>query len=287
MKNYYYVHTGHRVGLDRFRRACAIVSSLPELDITLLCSDFRIASEAKNYGVQKAVGIDDVRNIPKIAKRWDNLIYDSLEANPIMLEDMRSFFTNFIRLSDNLNDQKAHNEHIISPYLSGDGICNGIAVDPRYFGSFKKEIEVGFFFGDDDYEKDLEKNLGFLDGLDVTLGLGYYYFLDYEDMLKNHFKKHYEFDEYSDFITKTNILITASPQSVFESLASGGRPIYILREDYPQEFLPLFEKFGVSIVKNYDAMLLNDILSTINEKKLDQIEQNSNKIATFIKDILD
>ena len=59
MRYFYYVHTGHRIGLDRFHRAVAIVNELQkEIDITLLCSDFRIAAEAKEYGIKRSVGID-------------------------------------------------------------------------------------------------------------------------------------------------------------------------------------------------------------------------------------
>jgi hypothetical protein len=37
MRYFYYVHTGHRIGLDRFHRAVAIVNELQkEIDITLL-----------------------------------------------------------------------------------------------------------------------------------------------------------------------------------------------------------------------------------------------------------
>lgn len=287
MRNFYYVHTGHRVGLDRFRRACAIIKSLGDIDITLLCSDFRIANEARHYGVEKAVGIDDVRNISKIANHGDNLIYDSDEANPIMLEDMREYFSKFIRVSDRLDDIKAPNEFLISPYLEGDGICQAIAVDKDFFGEFKKSNKIGFFYGDDDYEKDIEKNLECLEELDPAFGLGFYFFLDYEDMLKKRFKNHYEFDEYKDFIKSCEILISSSPQAVLECLASGGKPIYFQREDYRDDFVPFFEKIGVDIVKECQKNSIERALENAKDKKLQKTVKNSNTIVTFIKDILD
>jgi len=119
MRLFYYVHTGHRIGLDRFRRAAAIINQLNGVNITLLCSDFRIASEAKSYGIPKAVGIDLVRNIPQIAQHGDKIIFDSDEINPTLLEDMTQFFSTFIRISDNPNEQKHPKEYLISPYLSG------------------------------------------------------------------------------------------------------------------------------------------------------------------------
>lgn len=286
MKIYYYAQTGHRVGLDRFRRACTIIRALGDVDITLLCSDFRIANEARHFGVDKAVGIDVVRNIPKIANHGDKLIFDSDEANPIMLDDMRNFFSTFIRVSDDKNDSKADREFLISPYLSGEGICNAIAVDDKYFAKEEKTIKLAYFFGDDDYEKDLEKNLDFVADLNPDLLLGFYYFLDYEDILRKKFKNHHEFEEYDEVIKKSQILITASPQAVFENLAAGGKPIYVQRDGYREEFLELFESLKIPVVKNYEKEYLIDIISSINNNNYSEMEHSAKKIADFIKENL-
>jgi len=286
MKTFYYVHTGHRIGLDRFRRAATIIRSLGDVDITLLCSDFRIAQVAKDFGVQKSVGLDVVRNIPQIAHNGDQLIFDSEEANPIMLDDMRKYFSTFIRVSDSPDDKKEENELLISPYLEGEGICKAYAVDDSFFTQTPKTIKMTYFFGDDDYEKDLEKNLAFLEGLEPDLQLGFYYFLDYEENLKKLFKNYHEFEEYEDTIKKTEILITASPQAVLESLACGSKPIYIQREDYTTDFIPLFESLNIPIIKKFDKNHLNVILETINNRNYYQMEQKSNNLSKFIKENL-
>lgn len=286
MKIYYYVHTGHRIGLDRFRRACTIMRALGDVDITLLCSDFRIANEARHFGVDKAVGIDVVRNIPQIAEHGDKLIFDSEEANPIMLEDMRDFFSTFIRVSDKKDDVKMEKEFLISSYLSGDGICNAVAVDDKYFEKKAKTVEISYFFGDDDYEKDLEKNLSFIEDLDPSLQLGFYYFLDYEDMLRKKFKNHYEFEDYDEMIQNSKILISSSPQAILESLASGAMPIYVQREDYTTDFLELFESLNIPIVKNYKKEDLIEIISSINNINYFKTEQSTAKIVKFIKESL-
>lgn len=286
MKIYYYVHTGHRIGLDRFRRACTIMRALGDVDITLLCSDFRIANEARHFGVDKAVGIDVVRNIPQIAEHGDKLIFDSEEANPIMLEDMRDFFSTFIRVSDKKDDVKMEKEFLISSYLSGDGICNAVAVDDKYFEKKAKTVEISYFFGDDDYEKDLEKNLSFIEDLDPSLQLGFYYFLDYEDMLRKKFKNHYEFEDYDEMIQNSKILISSSPQAILESLASGAMPIYVQREDYTTDFLELFESLNIPIVKNYKKEDLIEIISSINNINYSKTEQSTAKIVKFIKESL-
>lgn len=288
MKTYYYVHTGHRIGLDRFRRAATILRALGDQDITLLTSDFRIAQVAYQFGVQKSVGVDVVRNIPQIAHNGDQLLFDSMEANPIMLEDMRQYFAPLLRISDAADDRRDEKEFLISMYLSGEGICNAYVIDEKYFAAkdTPKDIALSFFFGDDDYEKDLQKNFSFLDGLDIHLQLGFYYFIDYEEMLKEKFVNHFEFEEYDTMIQRSEVLITASPQAVLESLASGGRPVYIQREDYVRDFIPLFESLNIPIITGYNKAELNELLSKIGQHNYKEPENNCNKVAKFIKESL-
>ncbi len=286
MRVFYYAHTGHRIGLDCFRRAAAVVNCMKDIDITLLTSDYRIASVAREYGVEKCVGIDVARNIANIAEKGDKLIFDSDEANPLMLEDMRNFFSSFVRVSDKESDEAVSRECLISPYKEGERICKALIVDERYFGEFEKDVPLTYFFGDDDYEKDLEKHLDFIEGLDVHLQLGFYYFIAYEDMLREKFEHVFEFEEYEEMIQRTDILITSSPQAVFESLASGGRPIYFQREDYSQDLVPILEYLGVPVIFNYNKKLLDDSLRTISYKKYKKIEKSCYKIAPFIKNCL-
>ena len=286
MRTFYYVHTGHRIGLDRFRRAATIIRALGDVEITLLCSDFRIAQIARDFGVEKSVGLDVVRNIPQISHHGDKLIFDSEEANPIMLDDMRDYFSTFIRVSDSIEDKKADNELLISPYLNGDEICNAYAIDDVFFQEYEKTVKLSYFFGDDDYEKDLEKNLDFLSGLNPHLQLGFYYFLDYEDMLKDKFPNNFEFEEYDEMITQSEILITSSPQAVLESLASGSKPIYVQREDYTTHFSELFKSLNIPVVENLDIYQVLGIIKTIDNRKYEKPLQNSNKITKFIKENL-
>ncbi len=264
MKTYYYAHTGHRIGLDRFRRAVAILNALDE-DITLLTSDYRIAQIARDFGIEKSVGLDVVRNIPQIAHNGDRLLFDSDEANPIMLEDMEQYFSTFIPIK---NDT--------------------MAVEEKFFKakSQEKSVDLSYFFGDDDYEKDLEKHFDFIEELNPYLQLGFYYFLDYEDMLKKKFVNHFEFEEYDEMIMSTKVLITCSPQAVLDALAAGSKPIYVLREDYVHDLIDEFTKLNVPIVKDYDKNHILEILETINNRKYEDLERKCNKITSFIKENL-
>lgn len=286
MRYFYYVHTGHRIGLDRFHRAVAILNELNDLDITLLCSDFRIASEARNYGIKRAVGVDVVRNIPQIAQHGDKIIFDSDEINPTLMEDMTLFFPTFIRISDNPDAVKYEKEFLISPYLHGDKIATGTVVDTKYNEVLPKTIPMALFFGDDDYEKDLELNQALFAPYKMELLMGFYHFLGYESSLKESFSTIHESEEYDTVIRHTEVLISASPMAVLQNLSGGGRPIYLQRPDYARDFLPLFEKMGIPVIDGYDKEQLIEIINNQSSNSY-QIHQRSNKeIIEFIRNKL-
>ena len=287
MRLFYYVHTGHRIGLDRFRRAATIIRALGDVDITLLTSDFRIASAARDYGVKRAVGIDVVRNIPQIAHHGDKIIFDSSEANPLLLEDMRRFFSTFIRVSDDPEDAKGEGEFLISPYLEGDDIFTGVAIDPDCFQPTEKKIKRAFFFGDDDYEEDLLKSQKIFKRHEFDLLLGFYWFMDYEQKITDSFGAFYESEDYDEVIRHTDILLSASPQAVLENLACGGRPIFLQRPDYPRDFIPYFESLNIPVVDGYDEAKLSHILDTIASHAYHILENNTHKLSKFLKAHLD
>ncbi len=286
MRLFYYVHTGHRIGLDRFRRAATIIRSLGDVDITLLTSDFRIAQEARHFGVKRSVGIDVVRNIPQIAHHGDKIIFDSDELNPVMHQDMVNFFSTFIRVTDDPNATQLEGELLISPYLEGEGICKAVAIDERYFEKQEKSIEKIFFFGDDDYEEDLLKNVEMFAKLEAELIVGFYFFLDYEDKLAPSFTTCHEFEDYDEVLMASRIFVTASPQAVLENLASGGRPIYIQRPDYVRDFLPLFASLNIPVVDGFDQeKLLLEIGSALSHT-YHPAPQSTQIISDFLKNNL-
>ncbi len=286
MKTYYYVHTGHRVGLDRFRRAAAVIEELKDEDITLLTSDFRIASEAKSYGFKRAVGIDVVQNIAHIAKRGDRLIYDSDEHNPTTLDDMMDFFSHMVRFSDNSAEVKHAKEFLVSPYLEGESICKAIPIASKYFGEFEKTIDVALFYGDDDYEKDVLSIKDELKALNLELLLGFYYFVFYDDEAGNTFKKIHENEAYDEVIQHANILLTSSHQAALDSLAAGGRPIFIQRDDHSSEFQELFRQLNIPVIEGLNVLKLAESIAVARTNTYKTINQISNKTTHFIKESL-
>lgn len=291
--NYYnYAHTGHRIGLDRFRRSATIIRNLQkdveDFDILMLCSDFRIAQEARHHNIKRAVGVDVVRNIPQIAQNGDKIIFDSAEINDSIHQDMIGYFSTFVRISDDPEDQKKEGEYLISPYLEGEGICQAYIIDEKYFQEYEKKYDISLFFGDDDYEKDLLKNVDTFKHLNANLLLGYYFFLDYEAELSPSFRECFESEEmYDEIVTQSNILISASPQAVLEALASKTKVIYLQREDYPRDYIKLFEELNIPIVYNYDVQKIDEILINIESHKYNKVVNSTQKVNNFIKKAFD
>jgi hypothetical protein len=283
MRLFYYVHTGHRIGLDRFRRAATIIRALGDVDMTLLTSDFRIASMAKEYGIKRAVGVDVVRNIPQIAHHGDRIIFDSAEINPVMLDDMTRYFSTFIRISDAPDEQKHPDELLISPYLEGEGVFKGVVVDNTCFEAKEKRIARAFFFGDDDYEEELAAGQGALAGLELELLQGFYWFFGYEEKLKASFKALHGEEEYDEVIAGCDVFVTASPQAALENLAGGGKPVYMHREDYPRDFIPLFESLNIPIVKAFDNRELSAVLAGITSQNYHDCPKNTDMLVSFLK----
>ncbi len=283
---FYYAHTGHRIGLDRFHRAAAIINALPELDITLLTSDYRIAQIAHTYGVKRSVGVDVVRNIPQIANNGDILIFDSAEANPAMLADMQRYFSKFIRISDDPEDQVYPGEYLVNPYIEDENCCNALGVDPHYFEQGDKKDEKIFFFGDDDYEEDLLRYKSKLSDARLKLLLGFYFFIDYEEKLKDAFTDIIEPEEYTQSVKEASVFVTSSPVAALQALASGSSPIYIQREDYPKDFLLLFEKLNIPCL-NYEGMEnLDKIIGAIASHEYQVLNTDATDIAEFIQRVI-
>ncbi len=280
MNIYYYTHTGHRFGLDRFRTAVALFKVLQDLDITLLTSDYRIASSSQEFGIEKSVGLDVFRNIPNIAEHGDILFYDSDEESETQLLDMIDFFSKFIRISLKDSDYPRKGEFLINPYIEdSDNSFKYLPVENSYFGDFHKNIEMLLFFGDDDYDKDLVKYLQEFKSLKPDLLLGFYFFLGYEEELAKYTNNIYENEDYEQTIKHSKHVITSSYQTALQTLASGGQPIYIERmdrESYPNRYL---ESLGIPVLNSFDENKILEVLnSNVQYKEINNRDDELKKV---------
>jgi hypothetical protein len=280
---YYYVHTGHRFGLNRFRKAVAIMEALSEYKITLLTSDYRIASGSRDFGINGAVGIDVFRNIRNVAEYGDILIYDSTEESEGELEGMIDFFSKFIRVTDDPEYKPKKGEYVISPYLeNSDFILNASPVSKKFFGDFQKSVETTFFFGDDDYDKDILKY--FPEKSEWEIILGFYFFLGYEDDLEKVFKKVWETEDYDEVIQKSKNVVTSSTQTALNVLASGGNPIFFERDDRDSNSRKTLEQYGIPVLNSFSQEKIETFLK--NKLEFERIFSDESKIVDFFKQIL-
>ncbi|HIE34934.1 MAG TPA: hypothetical protein EYP79_01895 [Campylobacterales bacterium] len=287
MRLFFYAKTGHRVGLDRLRRVVALMNEFKEYEPFLMVEDFRAASFAKSeLGVKKSIGIDDIRNMANFCNRGDVVIFDSDEYSNIMHQEMIDYFKYFIRVSDKIDDEPKKGELLISFYKQGENIINGVLVDRDFFGEFKKDTKRVFFYGDDDYEKNLMKKSKIFKDLDVDLVEGFYFFLNYQDELK-YFKNIYEIEEYKDIIKRAKTFITSSPQTALEAAASKSDVIYIQREDKDKNLVPLLKEIGIKVLESFDKPMLEIALKTKSNLRNDLLsDKGVTNVARNIKNKL-
>jgi len=288
MKIYYYINTGHRVGLDRLRRSAPIINRLEEMgvEITMLTNDFRAGEYAKEqFGIKKYVSVDIVRNIANIATTQDVLIFDSEEESRAMWEDMASYFHKFIRISDDPNDFAQKSEILLSSMKEIGDAPQVDVVDPRYFDEDEHNGGIVYFWGDDDYEQKLLELSRAFEGLDVTLLEGYYFFMQYGSELSKKFKFVEESENYDEILKKADIFITSSPQSAFEALVAGSNPIYLKKHGVSDIWDSKMEKYGIPVILEFDNKLIKENISEklINKNILLKKDALS-KVSLYIKD---
>jgi len=238
MNIYIYAKSGHKIGLERVRRCSAFYKKLkrqnPKINITLATSDYRAATYAnKILGVEKALGVDVIHNMSNLMQQGDILYYDTNEVSAKLKKDIKEFCSEVYEIGVDLEN---------------------FFVDNYFKKSHQIQREIGFFYGDDDYNRTIFKFLGDKK-YDFDILNGLYFFIDYEDRLIKFFNNIIEEDEYFKFIATTKILITSSPQAAIENKLSGNNPIFFQREDKKYD-IKYLKKLGIKIT---DAKYLSSI----------------------------
>jgi len=289
MRVYYYINTGHRVGLDRLRRSAPIIKALEEMgvDITMLTNDFRAGEYAKEqFGIKKYVSVDVVRNIANIALPHDVLIFDSQEESRTMYRSMASYFHKFIRISDDPDDFASKDEILLSSMKEIGNAPQVDVVDPRYFEDNEDHNGgIVYFWGDDDYEQKLLELSDAFEGLDVILLEGYYFFMQYGSELSNKFKSVEESEDYDYILKRADKFITSSPQSALEALAAGSNPIYLKKSGVSDIWDRKMEEYGIPVILEFNNKLIKEKISEklINKNILLKKDALS-KVSLYIKD---
>ena len=155
MKLYYYAHTGHKIGLDRVKKAVVILKKLEEqgIETVLLVNDFRAGLVAREYGVFGAVTIEGIQDIDAIAETGDSVIIDSPEDDHGRLVKYVSDFKKVFRFATDDEDRSIHGEIMLELECRDENCLSSVIINDIYFDEHKKEERTLFFLGDSDADK--------------------------------------------------------------------------------------------------------------------------------------
>jgi len=287
MANYYYAYSGHKYGLDRVKRAVALIKALHTqgIEVNLLLNDFRAGLAAKELGVMSSVTVETILDIDAVAQRGDVVFIDSPEDDKGKLELYADEYKQLFRVVDDCEESATYGEILMKPLCEEEeGCLSSLLVDSDYFEIVPKEKRRLFFLGDADYHKAILSNADFFEGAGMELLLGQYFFVKYEDDLAKLFDHLYEAEEYTELLCSSSQVITASAQCALDAKAANADVIYLKKPEDSACFLQQFELFGIKIIDGFNKLLLIEALNIPqNERKIpNTINRTSEKIANKI-----
>ncbi|NEW60401.1 hypothetical protein GSY74_03825 [Sulfurovum sp. bin170] len=245
MKLYYYAHTGHKNGLDRLKKATALLKEFDKkgLDTLLLVNDFRASLVAREFGIADSVHIETIQDIDAIATHGDVVIIDSPEDDRGRLEKYCREFRHVFRFAQSEDDASRYGETVLD---------EPVVIDEIYFEEYEKEDRTVFFLSDSDADKTILSNADFFKDMDMELLLGHYFYVKYEDDLAKIFKKLHEAEEYIELICKSERIVTTSLQCVFEARVSGAKVVYILTKPLSVNIKKILSLLQVETLNGFD-----------------------------------
>lgn len=288
MTIYFYAKTDNRLDLDRLRRSAALAYELQKRhEVYFMTTEFRSATYAKRVlGIKKAVGIEDFRNVGTVCERGDILIYDSDEHNEQIHQEMIDYFGHFFRISYDAKDLPKEGEVLISPYILGENVINGILIDERFFEKSKKSCERLFFYGDSDYERNMLQIAPKLQKFKFHLLEGFYFFVDMADKLGAYFDSIIDSEEYIEALQSAKTVVTMNGQAALEAAATGAKVLYIQKND-EDEYLELLQRASIKNLGFFDEKRLDEGLLSATKPNLEYLYAlNTAKVARSIEEIL-
>ena len=266
MKLYYYTFTGHKIGLDRVKRAVPILKGLREkgIETMLLTNDFRAGLVARDLGIPESIHIEGIQDIDAIAENGDCIIIDSPEDDHGRLVKYCADFKQVFRFAEQENDKSIHGETILRlDCKEGDDCISSLIIDDVYFGEHQKEERTLFFLGDSDSDKKILNNIDFFKEMKMELLLGHYFYVKYEDDLAKLFTTLHEAEEYTDLICNSSHVVTTSVQTALEAYVTGAKVTYLEILPLKQEEKELFKLLKIIIIIGFDKELTLEVIEKV------------------------
>ena len=263
MKIYYYAYTGHKYGLDRARRAVAILKKLREegFNTMLLVNDFRAGLAVKDLGIPESIHIEGIQDIDAVAQTGDIIIIDSPEDDHGRLVKYCADFKQVFRFAEYDKDKSIHSEIMLTiDCQDEDNDCiSSVIIDDIYCQEHKKEERTLFFLGDADADKTILANADFFKNNKMELLLGHYFYVKYESDLEKLFTTLHESEEYVELICSSSHIVTSSFQTALEAYATGAKVTFIEIKTLNEQQKELFKLLNIIIFigfsnKNYEEV---------------------------------
>jgi hypothetical protein len=267
---YYYAYTGHKVGLDRVKKAAAIIKELEKNGVAcrLLVNDFRAGLAAREYGIADSITIETIQDIDAVAQIGNSVIIDSPEDDHGRLEKYCNEFNAVFTFRQKMQDQVRFTEQLL----------DGVAVDKVYeeANTQKKVSRKLFFLNDADYDKVILNHASLFEDKGLELLLGHYFFVKYEDDLAKIFTQLHEPEEYMDLIQNSTYVITSSLQTALEAKTSGACVYFLNLMNQDEAPLQYLQFNGIEVVETIDEI----------EFKQNCIDISFNQVERIVQDIL-
>jgi len=288
MKLYYYAHSGHKNGLDRVKKAVALLKHLNRagLDTMLLVNDFRAGLVAREFGITESVTIETIQDIDAIAEHGDVIIIDSPENHRGRLEKYCTQFKRVFRLAQSCDDKSQYGEVMLHINCEDEACISSLIIDDVYFKEHEKVDRTLFFLSDSDADKTILSNGDFFEGEEMELLLGHYFYIKYEEDLAKVFKKLHEPEEYIELISTSKRVVTASLQCALEAGTSGAEVVYILTEPLDLCIVEKLRIMQVRTIEGFDKIKYKHVMLDT-AKGCHLITQECKTIASKIINNLD
>lgn len=289
MANYYYAYSGHKYGLDRVKRAVALIKALRTqgVEVNLLLNDFRAGLAARELGVMDSVTVETIWDIDAVAQRGDVVFIDSPEDDRGKLEHYSDEYNPLFRVLDSCDKRVSYGEVMMKPDCDDVTECiSSIIIESDYFDIVPKEERTLFFFGDADYDKVVLSNADFFEGTGMELLLGHYFFIKYEDDLAKVFDVLHEPEEYSELICSSGTVVTFSAQCALDARAAEANVIYMKKPEDAACLLRQFEAFGIKVIDSFDKEQLTGALGSSHKETSWNERKVPNSIINISKKIV-
>ena len=267
---YYYVYTGHKIGLDRVKKAAAIIKELELNGVAcrLLVNDFRAGLAAREFGIAESITIETIQDIDAVAQVGNSVIIDSPEDDHGRLEKYCSEFHTVFVWKQSTEDVVRFSEIIL----------DGVVVDKIYEEAEKleKQERTLFFLNDADYEKAILNHSALFENRGIELLLGHYFFVKYEDDLAKIFSTLYEPEEYTELIQESKRVITSSLQTAFEAKTAGACVYFINLRNEDDLAVSYLAFNGIEVIDGIDEI----------DFSTECMDTSFNQVEKIVQDIL-